>query len=132
MEGKFTLLEPRPYLVGRRMITSPQQPSSDTAKENLQNEWNLQTTSYFDRRYYTASYFEAVRCALGTKSRVTVHIKGTSERTFSDHRHPSACDVRSRTSIVPPQSLFLFRCHRNELFHNLFVKYRRLLTLSGN
>ena len=49
----------------------------DTANENRFIERNLRTTSYLDRRYYTASYSEAARYLLGTESPSIRHRKDT-------------------------------------------------------
>ena len=89
----------------------PQQTSCDIANEILQKYWDLRTTSYFDHRYYTASYSEAGRCPLRTQSPLIVVIS----------HHPTSV-WKPRYVVVPPQSFFVllgsdvppFHCPKKE------------------
>jgi len=93
---------------------------------------NLQTTAYLDRRYCTASYSEAGRCRLGTELRVIVHSKRTLERTCLDHRHPSASDIRMRTSVRIHTSAIALRILKQLLpLYIISVEETRLLTPCG-
>jgi hypothetical protein len=68
LEGEITPLEPGPLFDGRRLHLPPATLLRHR-QQITQEYWKLQTTSYLDRMYYTASYSEAGRCPLGTQWR---------------------------------------------------------------